>query len=81
MAVVLVDKTRARKMAQQALADNSTAESAARSVNNNPLNKDYRANHQDNFNPDQLRYVSSNDYAEKAQDNRWLVIIKEPEVK
>lgn len=71
-------RDKARKLAREALATNSTAESAARSINENPLNKNFRANHQDNFDEDQTR---PEDYADKALDNRWLVVIADPKAK
>jgi hypothetical protein len=77
MATPTVDKTKAKSLAREALADNTTARAAANSINSNPLNKKFRALDQDNFNPDQTRYTGSDDYAEKAQDNRWLVVVKD----
>lgn len=74
------DKTLAEAIVKEALARHSTARAAAGSINaNKNLSDRFRANDQDNFDMKQERYVNSRDYAAKAPDGRYLVVIDSEE--
>jgi hypothetical protein len=69
------DKSLSEKIVKRALASHNTAKAAADSINDECGGGRFRANHQDKFDTSQERYVKSKDYAEKAKDGRWVVLI------
>lgn len=70
-----VSRETAQKAADWALGQHSTAKAAADAINNSGYKDRFRANDQDNFSTDHPLYKASGDYAKKAPDGRWLVII------
>ena len=68
------DKSVAEKVLKRALEQHSTAKAAAGAINTES-GKRFRANDQDAFNLRQDRYINSRDYAERAKDGRWVVVI------
>lgn len=73
------DKTMAQRLVERALGAHSTAKAAAGAINAECQGGRFRANHQDDFNMTQERYVNSRDYAKKAADGRFVVVIDNAE--
>lgn len=70
-----VSKEAAKQAVDWALDQHSTAKAAADAINESGHGKRFRANHQDSFSTQHPLYKNSGDYAARAKDGRWLVVI------